>query len=143
MLQRVTRASVTVEGQVRARSAGADGPRGRGSRRYAGHRRRASPPRPATCASSGTSAGLTNRSLIDTGGAVLAISQFTLYADTRKAGRRSSTRRRRTSGKALYERFAVAVEARGVRVERGVFGVEMQVELVNDGPMTIQLDSAA
>ena len=88
--------------------------------------------------------GKTNRSLIDTGGEVLAVSQFTLYADTRK-GRRPSFLDAAPPelGERLYERFCAAVEARGVKVARGVFGAEMEVELVNDGPMTIWLDSAA
>ena len=87
--------------------------------------------------------GRTNRSLLDVGGQMLVISQFTLFADTRK-GRRPSflDAAAAEQGEALYERFAEAVEARGVRVARGMFGAEMQVELVNDGPMTIWLDSA-
>ena len=88
--------------------------------------------------------GKTNRSLIDVGGDMLAVSQFTLYADTRK-GRRPSLIDAAAPevGERLYERFAAAVEGRGVRVERGVFGAEMEVELINDGPMTIWLDSEA
>jgi D-tyrosyl-tRNA(Tyr) deacylase len=88
--------------------------------------------------------GKTNRSLIDVGGAVLAISQFTLYADTRK-GRRPSFLDAAPPdlGERLYNEFCAAIEARGVKVERGIFGAEMKVELVNDGPMTIWLDSAA
>ncbi len=88
-------------------------------------------------------AGKTNRSLIDVAGAALVVSQFTLYADTRK-GRRPSFLDAAPPelGTALYERFAQALEARGVHVERGVFGSEMAVELVNDGPMTIWLDTA-
>ena len=88
--------------------------------------------------------GKTNRSLIDVGGAVLAISQFTLFADTRK-GRRPSfiDAAPPELGNELYERFCATVEERGVKVARGIFGAEMQVELVNDGPMTIWLDSAA
>jgi len=88
--------------------------------------------------------GKTNRSLIDVGGEALVISQFTLYADTRK-GRRPSFLDAAPPdlGTALYERFAEALAGRGVRVARGVFGAEMVVELANDGPMTIWLDSAA
>ncbi|KRT63763.1 MAG: dtd, D-tyrosyl-tRNA(Tyr) deacylase, D-tyrosyl-tRNA(Tyr) deacylase [Chloroflexi bacterium CSP1-4] len=88
--------------------------------------------------------GKTNRSLIDVGGEALVISQFTLYADTRK-GRRPSFLDAAPPdlGTALYERFADALAGRGVRVARGVFGAEMIVELANDGPMTIWLDSAA
>lgn len=88
-------------------------------------------------------AGRTNRSLLDVGGSALVVSQFTLYADTRK-GRRPSFLDAAPPelGNALYEAFAAALEARGVTVARGIFGAEMQVELVNDGPMTIWLDSA-
>jgi D-tyrosyl-tRNA(Tyr) deacylase len=88
--------------------------------------------------------GKTNRSLIDVGGEVLAVSQFTLYADTRK-GRRPSFLDAAPPdlGERLYEHFCAAIEARGVRIARGIFGAEMEVELVNDGPMTIWLDSAA
>jgi D-tyrosyl-tRNA(Tyr) deacylase len=87
--------------------------------------------------------GKTNLSLADVGGEVLAISQFTLYADTRK-GRRPSFLDAAPPdvGERLYEVYCRAVEARGVRVARGMFGAEMEVELVNDGPMTIWLDSA-
>ena len=89
-------------------------------------------------------AGLTNRSLLDVSGQVLAISQFTLLADTSR-GRRPSFIRAAPpeTGNELYQRYAAAVEALGVKVERGIFGAEMQVELVNDGPMTIWLDSDA
>ncbi len=89
-------------------------------------------------------AGLTNRSLMEVAGELLAVSQFTLFGDTRR-GRRPSFLGAAPPdlGRDLYERFAAAVEARGVRVARGVFGAEMEVELVNDGPMTIWLDSAA
>jgi D-tyrosyl-tRNA(Tyr) deacylase len=88
--------------------------------------------------------GLTNRSLIDVGGALLAVSQFTLFADARKGRRPSFIGAAPPElGEALYAVFAEAVEVRGVTVARGVFGAEMQVELVNDGPMTIWLDSEA
>jgi D-aminoacyl-tRNA deacylase len=88
--------------------------------------------------------GLTNRSLLDVGGQVLAISQFTLLADTSRGRRPSFIRAAPPElGNELYQRFAAAVESLGVTVARGVFGAEMQVELVNDGPMTIWLDSEA
>jgi D-tyrosyl-tRNA(Tyr) deacylase len=87
--------------------------------------------------------GRTNRSLSDVGGELLAVSQFTLYADTRK-GRRPSFLDAASPdlGDELYRGYADAVAAHGIRVARGVFGAEMAVELVNDGPFTIWLDSA-
>jgi D-tyrosyl-tRNA(Tyr) deacylase len=87
--------------------------------------------------------GKTNRSLLDVGGSVLAVSQFTLYADTSR-GRRPSflDAADPADGERLYEAFAGTLERLGVTVARGVFGAEMEVELVNDGPMTIWLDSA-
>jgi len=87
-------------------------------------------------------AGKMNRSLLDSGGAMLAISQFTLYGDTR-GGRRPSFIQAATAekGKALYEDFVRAVESLGVRVATGVFQAHMAVELVNDGPVTILVDS--
>ena len=88
--------------------------------------------------------GLTNRSLIDVAGAMLVVSQFTLFGDTRKGRRPSFIRAAPPEvADALVEVFATAVAARGVPVERGVFGAEMEVELVNDGPMTIWLDTDA
>ena len=87
--------------------------------------------------------GRTNRSLLDTGGAALVVSQFTLYADTRR-GRRPGF----TGGappdvaERLYQRFADVLRGLGVTVATGRFGAEMAVELVNDGPFTIWLDSA-
>ena len=86
--------------------------------------------------------GRTNRSLTDVGGAVLAISQFTLYADTRRGRRPGFTG---AAGpilaEELYQRFVAAMRALDVVVETGRFGAEMAVELVNDGPFTIWLDT--
>lgn len=88
-------------------------------------------------------AGRMNRSLADTGGEVLSISQFTLYADVRRGNRPSFDRAApRAAAEPLYERFCMAIEESGVRCARGVFGGEMRVSLVNDGPVTVVVDSA-
>jgi len=86
--------------------------------------------------------GRTNLSLLDVGGSALVISQFTLFADTRR-GRRPGFTGAAPPDQAerLYERFADALARLGPRVERGRFGAEMAVELVNDGPFTIWLDT--
>jgi D-tyrosyl-tRNA(Tyr) deacylase len=87
-------------------------------------------------------AGKMNRSLMDTGGAVLAVSQFTLYGDARGQRRPSFIQAAAPElGKSLYEEFVRALEALGVRVATGVFQAHMSVELTNDGPVTILLDS--
>ena len=87
-------------------------------------------------------AGKMNRSLLDSGGAVLAISQFTLYGDARGQRRPSFIQAAPPElGKELYEEFVKAMRGLGVRVETGVFQTHMDVELVNDGPVTILLDS--
>ena len=84
--------------------------------------------------------GKFDRSLIDVDGEALVVSQFTLIADTAKGHRPSfSAAARPELAEPLYERFCEALEAEGVRVARGVFGARMQVELVNDGPVTIVL----
>jgi D-tyrosyl-tRNA(Tyr) deacylase len=87
-------------------------------------------------------AGKMNRSLMDAGGGVLAISQFTLYGDARGQRRPSFIQAAPPElGKALYEEFVRALVAHGVSVQTGVFQAHMSVELVNDGPVTILLDS--
>ncbi len=87
-------------------------------------------------------AGKMNRSLLDINGAVLAISQFTLYGNTRK-GRRPSFIEAAPPEIAdpLYEYFMANIREKGVVVEKGQFGAMMQVKIFNDGPVTILLDS--
>ena len=86
--------------------------------------------------------GKMNRSLLDVGGGVLAVSQFTLLGDAR-GGRRPSfiTAARPETADPMYERLVADWRARGIRVETGVFGAHMKVALVDDGPVTILLDS--
>lgn len=79
-------------------------------------------------------------SVLDTGGEALVVSQFTLIADTAKGNRPSFSHAAPPDrAEALYEVFCNALEAEGVRVGRGVFGARMEVELLNDGPVTIVL----
>ena len=86
--------------------------------------------------------GKMNRSLLDIGGAALVVSQFTLYGDARGQRRPSFIRAAPPEeGKRLYEEFVRALRALGVRVETGVFQARMSVELSNDGPVTLLLDS--
>ena len=85
--------------------------------------------------------GRFDASLADVGGEALAVSQFTLLADTSKGNRPSFTRAAAPElAEPLYARFCEALEAEGVRVAKGTFGARMQVSLVNDGPVTIVLD---
>jgi len=87
-------------------------------------------------------AGKMNLSLLDTGGAVLAVSQFTLYGDARAQRRPSFIQAAPPDhGKSMYEEFVRALGNFGVKVETGVFQAHMSVEIVNDGPVTILLDS--
>ncbi|MDD5555773.1 MAG: D-aminoacyl-tRNA deacylase [bacterium] len=88
-------------------------------------------------------AGRMNRSLGETGGGALVVSQFTLYGDCRK-GRRPSFTEAAPPGKgeALYDRFVSALRAHGVAVRTGRFGARMLVRLENDGPVTLILDSS-
>jgi D-tyrosyl-tRNA(Tyr) deacylase len=86
--------------------------------------------------------GKMNRSLEESGGSVLVVSQFTLLGDCRKGRRPSFTRAAPPEkGEQLYESFVTAVRARGLNTETGRFRAMMQVSLVNDGPVTLLLDS--
>jgi len=85
--------------------------------------------------------GRMNRSVTDIGGGALVVSQFPLAADTARGNRPGfSTAAPPDEGRRLYERFAAALAAQGVPVETGRFGAEMQVRLVNDGPVTIPME---
>jgi D-tyrosyl-tRNA(Tyr) deacylase len=89
-------------------------------------------------------AGKLNLSLADVGGAVLAVSQFTLLADCRKGRRPSFVRAADPeNARVLFDRFVDALVASGLRVERGVFQTAMEVELVNQGPVTLLLSSGS
>ncbi len=143
LLQRVSEASVTVDGAVR-------GAIGHGLLAFVGVGHADSADTARALADKSVDLrifrddeGRTNRSLLEVEGAMLVVSQFTLYGDTRRGRRPSFISAAEPSLAAeLVEIFAAAVEARGITVGRGEFGAEMAVELVNDGPMTIWLDSA-
>jgi D-tyrosyl-tRNA(Tyr) deacylase len=142
VLQRVSRASVAVDGSPVARS----GPGllvllgvGRGDNEET-CRRLAS--LVARLRIFEDEAGRMNRSLLDSGGSALVVSQFTLYADTSHGLRPSFTEACGPErANELYDRFASELGYLGVRVKTGRFGAKMAVELVNDGPVTITLDT--
>lgn len=85
--------------------------------------------------------GVMNKSLIDVNGSILSISQFTLYADIRK-GRRPSYIKALSGDKAilLYDKFNNKLKEENIKVETGIFGADMKVSLINDGPITIMLE---
>ncbi|AZI42617.1 D-tyrosyl-tRNA(Tyr) deacylase [Deinococcus psychrotolerans] len=86
--------------------------------------------------------GKMNRSLADVGGGVLSISQFTLFADTSRGNRPSFLGAAPPEqGKALYAEFNVALRSLGIQVDEGVFGAHMNISLINDGPVTLTLES--
>jgi D-tyrosyl-tRNA(Tyr) deacylase len=144
VLQRVARARVTVDGDV-------VGAIERGLLLLVGVGRRDDPDETERLAEKiaglrvfEDADGKTNLALADVGGEVLVVSQFTLYGDVRKGRRPSWTDAEDPDVAAeCVEAFAQALESRGLRVARGVFGAHMEVELLNDGPFTLILGSAA
>jgi D-tyrosyl-tRNA(Tyr) deacylase len=142
LLQRVTRASVVVDGQV-------VGSIGHGFLILLGIGQGDSEAQVQTLVEKivhlrvfGDDEGKMNRSLLDIEGEALVVSQFTLYADIRKGRRPSFTNAAPPElAEPLVERFKEALVAHELKVEGGVFGAHMEVELLNDGPVTIWLDS--
>lgn len=144
VVQRVSRASVTVDGQV-------VGEIGLGLCVLLGAGRDDDSPaveymvdKVANLRIFADDAGKMNRSVLDVGGAVLAVSQFTLYGDARKGRRPAFTKALEpTRAEQLYEQFVRGLRDAGVvQVATGTFRATMQLELVNDGPVTILLDSS-
>jgi D-tyrosyl-tRNA(Tyr) deacylase len=88
-------------------------------------------------------AGRMNRSLLDTGGSALVVSQFTLAAETKGNRPGFSTAASPEEGKRLYEYLSQALRSHGITVANGIFGADMKVSLVNDGPVTIWIDTEA
>jgi D-aminoacyl-tRNA deacylase len=142
LVQRVTRASVTIDGEV-------VGSIGRGFLCLVGVTHGDTQREAARLAAKTArlrvfedDAGLMNLALAGVGGEVLAVSQFTLYADARKGNRPSFTDAASPDlGERLYETYVAALRAEGVPVSTGVFGARMQVELLNDGPVTVLLEA--
>ena len=144
VIQRVSRASVTISGELRASI-------GPGLMVLVGVAEGDTPDDARWLAAKTVAmrifpdgAGVMNRSVIDTGGDILAVSQFTLNASTRKGNRPSYIRAAgHPLATALYERYCAQLELSPdvAAVKRGVFGADMKVELVNDGPVTIIIDS--
>jgi D-aminoacyl-tRNA deacylase len=142
VIQRVTRASVTVDGRVAGKI-------GAGLLVLLGVSRTDNPESAAYLAEKianlrifSDEAGKMNLSVLDTEGSALVVSQFTLYGDTR-GGRRPSFIQAAPpeEAKLLYQEFVGSMRSLGVTVQTGVFQADMEVELVNDGPVTILLDS--
>jgi D-aminoacyl-tRNA deacylase len=142
VIQRVTRASVTVEGRVAGEIGvgllvllGVSKTDNAESASYLAEKI-------ANLRIFSDAAGKMNLSVLDTAGSALVVSQFTLYGDTR-GGRRPSFIQAAPPEEAnrLYQEFVKSLRSLGMKVETGVFQAHMQVELVNDGPVTILLDS--
>ncbi|GAA5514684.1 D-aminoacyl-tRNA deacylase [Deinococcus carri] len=143
LLQRVTRATCAVEGQV-------TGETGPGFLVLLGVAPDDRPETARLLAAKvvrlrvfGDEAGKMNRSVQDIGGGILSVSQFTLYADTRRGNRPGfSGAAAPDHARALYAEFNAALRAHGVPVGEGVFGAHMVLDLTNDGPVTLLLDTA-
>ncbi len=144
LLQRVSRASVTVDGKV-------VGQIGQGLLILLGVGQDDSEVQVKTLADKivylrifGDDEGKMNRSLLDTGGEVLVVSQFTLYADMRRGRRPSFTNAAPpVVAESLFEHFKDALASYGLTVASGIFGAYMTIEIRNEGPVTIWLDSEA
>lgn len=144
LIQRVKHASCTVDGAI-------SGQIGQGLLLFVGCRADDDAARIAKMASKAAGLrifedenGKMNRSLADINGAILSVSQFTLYADCRKGRRPSFTEA--AGGEialSMYEAFNEELRKLGFIVETGIFGADMKIELLNDGPVTIWLDSDA
>lgn len=141
VLQRVTRATCTVEGQITGETGAgfvvllgvAPGDTSEQAKQLAA--------KIAKLRVFNDENGKMNRSVQDIGGGILSISQFTLYADTSRGNRPSFIGAAPpTQAKALYLEFNAALRALGLPVGEGVFGAHMQIDLTNDGPVTITLD---
>ena len=143
LLQRVASASVTIEGTV-------SGEIGRGLLLLIGIAHGDTPELARRMAEKCVGlrifeddSGRMNLSVADVDGAALCVSQFTLYGDARRGKRPSFTDAAEpAAARVIYDDFCRAVDALGVRCGRGVFGAHMVVELANDGPVTLMLDSA-
>jgi D-tyrosyl-tRNA(Tyr) deacylase len=142
VVQRVSRAAVRVEGEVRGEIGSGllvllgieAGDEAEAAERLAG--------KLARLRIFENEGGRFDRSLLDTGGAALVVSQFTLLADTSKGNRPSFTRAEAPKrAEQVVERFCAALQGLGVAVQTGVFGARMEVELVNAGPVTVVIDA--
>lgn len=142
VIQRVTESSVRVEGEV----VGSIGP---GLMVLCGVEDGDTPQDVAYCVEKTINlrifedeAGKMNRSILDAGGEVLAISQFTLHGDVRRGRRPSFIKAARPENAVpLYDAYCEGIRAAGIRVQTGIFQTEMKVSLVNDGPVTLLVDS--
>jgi len=142
VIQRVSRARVTVEGSVRGEIGGGVVALVAVGREDSAATATAMAEKIANLRIFNDEHGKLNRSVLDTGGSVLVVSQFTLYGDVRGQRRPSFMQAASAElGKAVYEEFVKGLAALGVPVETGVFQAHMEVELVNDGPVTILVDS--